>query len=124
MPAHGRLGRLPGRLIRRSAALDGLATTSTPLVRRAGRVGGSEAGAALRSAGEPAYPMYYIGAGEGLRPFEPRPGGVLPWLPPSLPPLPSPTPMTEASMTQEATPTGLLRRFGEAFDHNGEGSAL
>ena len=30
---------------------------------------GSEAGAATRSAGEPAYPMYDIGAGEGLRPL-------------------------------------------------------
>ena len=26
-------------------------------------------------------------------------------------------------MAPEATATGLLRRFGEAFHHNGEGSA-
>ena len=29
----------------------------------------SGAGAATRSAGDPAYPMSYIGAGEGLRPL-------------------------------------------------------
>ena len=44
--------------------------------------------------------------------------------PPSPPPLPSPSPMTEASMPREATSTGGMRRFGEAFDHNGEGPAL
>ena len=39
----------------------------------------SEAGAATRSKGEPAYPMYDIGAGEGLRPLRtPDPGGVPP----------------------------------------------
>ena len=43
--------------------------------------------------------MSYIGAGEGLRPFEPLTGGNSPPGPPS-------------------------RRFGEAFDHNGAGSAL
>ena len=67
--------------------------------------------------------MSYIGAGEGLRPFEPRPGEFPP-SPPSPPPLPPPSPTTETSMTPEATATGLLRRFEEAFDHNGEGSAL
>ena len=37
--------------------------------RRAVPGGDSEAGAATRSAGEPAYPMSYIGAGEGLPPL-------------------------------------------------------
>ena len=27
-------------------------------------------------------------------------------------------------MAREATATGVMRRFGEAFDHNGEGFAL
>ena len=44
--------------------------------------------------------MYDIGAGEGLRPFEPSTDrGELPLVPPS-------------------------RCIGEAFDHNGENSAL
>ena len=60
--------------------------------RRARR--GSGAGAATRSAGEPAYPMSYIGAGEGLRPFEPPTGESSPLAPPSPPPLPSPSPLT------------------------------
>ena len=47
--------------------------------------------------------MYYIGAGEGLRPFEPPTGEGSPLAPPSPPPLPSPFPMTEASIPREAT---------------------
>ena len=46
--------------------------------------------------------MYDIGAGEGLRPFEPLTAGEFSPGPPSSP----------------------SRRSGEAFDHNGEGSAL
>ena len=49
--------------------------------RGAVRGGDSGAGTATRNKGEPAYPMSYIGAGEGLRPFEPRPGEALPWFP-------------------------------------------
>ena len=29
--------------------------------------------------------------------------------------------MTEASLAPEATATGVMQRFGEAFDHNGKG---
>ena len=71
--------------------------------RQGGQGGGSDAGAATRSAGEPAYPMSYIGAGEGLRPFEPPTGESVPLAPPSPPPLPSPSPMTETLMAREAT---------------------
>ena len=39
---------------------------------------GQRGRSATRNKGEPAYPMSYIGAGEGLRPFEPRPGGTPP----------------------------------------------
>ena len=46
------------------------------------RGGDSGAGAATRSKGEPAYPMYDIGAGEGLRPFEPPTGESSPLAPP------------------------------------------
>ena len=67
-----------------------------------GRGGDSGADAAPRSAGEPAYPMSYIGAGEGLRPFEPPTAGEFP----------------------PGSPSPPSRRFGEASDHNGEGSAL
>ena len=56
-------------------------------------------------------------------PSNPDRGALSPG-PPSPPPLPSPSPMTEASMAPEATATGGMRRFGEAFDHNGEGGAL
>ena len=66
--------------------------------RRARR--GSGAGAATRSKGEPAYPMYYIGAGEGLGPFEPPTGESSPLAPPSPPPLPSPSPLTEPSLVR------------------------
>ena len=62
--------------------------------RRAVRGGGSEAGAATRSAGEPAYPMYDIGAGEGLPPLRTPTGESAPLAPPSPPPLPSPSPLT------------------------------
>ena len=66
------------------------------------RGGGSGAGAATRIKGEPAYPMYYIGAGEGLRPFEPPTSGEFPPAPTSPP----------------------SRPLAEAFDHNGEDSTL
>ena len=64
-----------------------------------------------------------LGLARGSGPFEPPTGGTPP-CPPSSPPLPSPSPMTEASMAPEATAAGVMRPFGEAFDHSGEGSAL
>ena len=67
--------------------------------------------------------MYDIGAGEGLRPFEPRPG--------ELPPPPHhprrsllPLPMTEALMARKATAAGVMRGFGIVPDHSGENAAL
>ena len=43
-----------------------------------------------------------LGLARGSGPFEPPTRGSFPLAPPSLPPLPSPSPMTEASMAQEA----------------------
>ena len=92
----------PGRGGSGSRRDSGSGTGAQPQpARRARR--GSGAGAATRSKGEPAYPMYDIGAGEGLGPFEPPIGESAPLAPPSPPPLPSPSPMTETSMAREAT---------------------
>ena len=63
-----------------------------------------------------------LGLARGSGPFEPPTGGSAPLAPPSPPPLPSPSSMTEASMAPEATATRVMQRFGEAFDHNGEGA--
>ena len=96
----------PGRGGSGSRRDSGSGTGAQPQpARRARR--GSGAGAATRSKGEPAYPMSYIGAGEGLRPLRTPTGESAPLAPPSPPPLPSPFHMTEASMARKEA-TGKL----------------
>ena len=68
--------------------------------------------------------MYYIGAGEGLRPLRTPDWG-------ELSPGPSITPAALFPLSHDggldgarSDSDGVMRRFGEAFDHNGEGPAL
>ena len=77
------------------------------------RGGDSGAGAAPRSAGEPAYPMSYIGAGEGLRPLRTPDRG-------EFSPGPSITPAAPVFLSPDRGLDGA-RSDGKAFDHNGEG---
>ena len=102
--------------------------TCTPLARRAAapcEAGRRGAGArtALSAGGASLPNVIHWGWRGAPAPSNPDRGELSPG-PPSPPPLPSPSPMTEASMPPEATSTGVMRRFGEAFDHNGEGPAL
>ena len=84
--------------------------------RRAVRGGDSGAGTATRSAGEPAYPMSYIGAGEGLRPLRTPDRGV-------RSPGSSITPAAPFSFSHDRDLHGA-RSDREACDHTGEGCAL
>ncbi len=68
--------------------------------------------------------MYYIGAGEGLRPLRTPDRG-------ELSPGPSITPAASFSLSRDrglddarSDSEGVIRRIGAAFDHNGEDSAL
>ena len=79
------------------------------------RGGDSGAGAAPRSAGEPAYPMQCIGAGEGLRPLRTPDRG-------EGSPGPRITPVAPFSLSLDGDLDGA-RSDGEALDHNGECSA-
>ena len=72
------------------------------------RGGDGGAGAATRSKGEPAYPMSYIGAGEGLRPLRTPDRG-------ERSPGPSITPAAPFSLSHDCGLDGA-RSDGEAFD--------
>ena len=63
------------RMRSRSPEEEGAGPGALPV---AGR--GQRGRSATRSKGEPAYPVSYTGAGEGLRPFEPRLAGSPPFL--------------------------------------------
>ena len=104
---------VPGRGGSGSRRDSGSGTGAQPeSARRARR--GSGAGAATRSKGEPAYPMSYIGAGEGLRPFEPPTGESAPLAPPSPPPLPPlpPPPVRRHDAPCEGVDTRCLHPTG------------
>ena len=103
-PAHGRLGRLPGR----------------PELRAAGRSSARrpcEAGAAgpvpqrVVKGSQPTQ-CHTLALARGSGPFEPPTGESAPLAPPSPPPLPSPSPMTEPSMAREATATRVCGPVG------------
>ena len=125
-PARGAKGvRTPGHLCPppwRSSAEKGALTTSTRLVRpptRRARRGqrGRRRTASCRGASLPN--VIHWGWRGAPAPSNPDRRERSPGLP-ITPPLPSPSPMTEASMAREGTAPGVMRRFAKAFDHNGE----